>query len=245
MRLDRYLANMGCGSRSEVKRIIRSGNVIVNDWSIKDESFQINPGSDIVVCWGNEVTYNEYIYLMLNKPAGVVSATEDTRERTVLDLIDPKYLNKGIFPVGRLDKDTEGLLILTNNGELGHKLLSPKMKAPKGYYAKISGIIGLEDIESFKNGIVLDDGYLTKPAKLEILSSGEQSEVKVVITEGKYHQIKRMFQSLGKKVLYLKRLTMGNLSLDPALPIGDYRELTKKEIQILTAPFNNKIPEAD
>lgn len=245
MRLDRYLANMGCGSRSEVKRTIRFGNVAVNGRPIKEESFQINPGCDIVVYWGNEVAYNEYIYLMLNKPAGVVSATEDTRERTVLDLIDPKYLNKGIFPVGRLDKDTEGLLILTNNGELGHKLLSPKMKTPKGYFAKISGVIGLEAIEYFKNGIILEDGYQTKPAKLEIISSGEQSEVKVIITEGKYHQIKRMFQTLGKKVLYLKRLTMGNLSLDPALRIGDYRELTRKEIQILNTPFTDKIPEAE
>lgn len=234
MRLDRYLANMGCGSRSEVKRLIRSGHVTVNEQAIQDESFQINPGCDLVVSWGSEVTYREYIYLMLNKPAGVISATEDSRERTVLDLIDRKYLNKGIFPVGRLDKDTEGLLILTNNGELGHILLAPKKKVPKYYYAKVSGKINSQDLESFQNGIVLDDGYRTMPAKLELLRSGNQSEVMVMIQEGKYHQVKRMFQALGKEVLYLKRVAMGDLRLDPNLKEGDYRELTEEEVRILS-----------
>lgn len=234
MRLDRYLANMGCGSRSEVKRLIRSGNVTVNDQSIKDEAFQINPGYDLVICWGSEVTYREYVYLMLNKPAGVISATEDSKERTVLDLIDPKYLNKGIFPVGRLDKDTEGLLILTNNGELGHKLLSPKKKVPKHYFAQVSGIVGSEDIKSFRNGIILDDGYRTMPAELELLRPGDQSEVMVMIQEGKYHQVKRMFQALGKQVVYLKRVAMGDLMLDPNLKKGAYRELTAEEIRIIS-----------
>ncbi len=234
MRLDRYLANMGCGSRSEVKRLIRSGSVTVNDQSIKDESFQIDPGYDLVVCWGKEVSYREYVYLMLNKPAGVISATEDSKERTVLDLIDPKYHNKGIFPVGRLDKDTEGLLILTNNGELGHKLLSPKKKVPKRYFAKVSGIIDPEDVASFRNGIVLDDGYRTMPAELELLRTGDPNEVMVMIQEGKYHQIKRMFQALGKHVVYLKRLAMGDLTLDPNLKMGAYRELTAEEIRILS-----------
>lgn len=234
MRLDRYLANMGCGSRTEVKRMIRSGNVIVNGQSIQNESFPINPGVDLVVCWGSEVAYREHIYLMLNKPAGVISATEDLKERTVLDLIDPKYHNKGIFPVGRLDKDTEGLLILTNNGKLGHKLLSPKKKVPKRYYAKVTGEIGPEDVESFHNGIVLDDGYRTMPAELKLLQTGDLNEVLVVIQEGKYHQIKRMFQALGKRVVYLKRLAMGELVLDPNLKEGAYRELTNEEIQILS-----------
>lgn len=234
MRLDRYLANMGCGSRTEVKRMIRSGKVTVNDRSIRDESFQINPGSDLIVCWGREVAYREHIYLMLNKPAGVVSATEDLKEKTVLDLIDPKYHNKGIFPVGRLDKDTEGLLILTNNGELGHKLLSPKKKVPKRYYAKVTGTIGPEDIEAFDKGIVLDDGYRTMPAELRLLQAGDPNEVLVVIEEGKYHQIKRMFQALGKRVVYLKRLAMGELILDPNLEKGAYRELTEEEIAILS-----------
>lgn len=234
MRLDRYLANMGCGSRNEVRRIIRSGSVTVNDQSIKEESFQIDPGCDLVVCWGSEIAYREYVYLMLNKPAGVISATEDSKERTVLDLIDPKYRNKGIFPVGRLDKDTEGLLILTNNGELGHKLLSPKKKVPKRYFAQVSGIIDTEDIESFQNGIALDDGYRTMPAELELLRTGDPSEVMVMIQEGKYHQIKRMFQALGKQVVYLKRVAMGDLMLDPSLKNGAYRELTEEEVRILS-----------
>lgn len=234
MRLDRYLANMGCGSRTQVKRMIRSGNVTVNAQSVKDEAFQIDPGVDLIVCWGREVAYREHIYLMLNKPAGVVSATKDLKERTVLDLLDPKYHNKGVFPVGRLDKDTEGLLILTNNGELGHKLLSPRKKVPKSYFAKITGTIGPEDFESFRNGIVLDDGYRTIPAKLQLLKPGDPNEVLVVIKEGKYHQIKRMFQALGKRVVYLKRLAMGELVLDPNLDNGAYRELTEEEIRILS-----------
>lgn len=234
MRLDRYLANMGCGSRTQVKRMIRSGNVTVNAQSVKDEAFQIDPGVDLIVCWGREVAYREHIYLMLNKPAGVVSATKDLKERTVLDLLDPKYHNKGVFPVGRLDKDTEGLLILTNNGELGHKLLSPTKKVPKSYFAKITGTIGPEDFESFRNGIVLDDGYRTIPAKLQLLKPGDPNEVLVVIKEGKYHQIKRMFQALGKRVVYLKRLAMGELVLDPNLDNGAYRELTEEEIRILS-----------
>lgn len=237
MRLDRYLANMGCGSRSEVKRLIKSGFVTVNDQSVRNESFQIHPGIDIIVCWGAEVAYREYVYLMLNKPGGVVSATKDPKERTVLELLDQKYQNKGIFPVGRLDKDTEGLLILTNNGDLGHKLLAPKKKVPKRYFAKVSGPIGNAEIESFRKGITLDDGYLTRPAQLELVNCGAVSEVMVVIEEGKYHQIKRMFQALGKDVLYLKRLAMGELSIDPNLRIGDYRELTPEEIDLLKKPF--------
>ena len=234
MRLDRYLANMGCGSRTEVRRMVRSGNVNVNGQSIRDESYQINPGVDIIICWGSEVVYREHIYLMLNKPAGVISATEDLKEQTVLDLLDPKYHNKGIFPVGRLDKDTEGLLILTNNGELGHKLLSPKKKVPKRYYAQVAGKIGPEDVESFHNGIVLDDGYRTMPAELKLLQVGDPNEVLVIIREGKYHQIKRMFQALGKRAVYLKRLAMGELTLDPNLDNGAYRELTEEEVRILS-----------
>ncbi len=245
MRLDRYLANMGCGSRSEVKRLIRSGSATVNEQPIRNESFQINPGSDVVVCWGAEVVYRKYVYLMLNKPAGVVSATEDPKERTVLDLLDSKYLNKGIFPVGRLDKDTEGLLILTNNGELGHKLLSPKKKVPKGYFVKVSEAISPKDKESFRNGIILDDGYQTRPAELKIIRSVGNYEAMVIIEEGKYHQIKRMFQALGNKVLYLKRLTMGGLSLDPELKTGDYRELTREEINTIMGSFINNTPEAE
>jgi 16S rRNA pseudouridine516 synthase len=234
LRLDRFLANMGCGTRTEVKWLIRAGEVIVNDKIVRDDGYHVAESQDKIICQGQLIHYREFIYLMLNKPAGVISATDDPRERTVLDLIDPKYHNKGIFPVGRLDKDTEGLLILTNNGELGHKLLSPKKHIPKCYLAQVMGEITLRDFEAFRAGILLDDGYRTLPAELEMLKASEPSEVKVTIHEGKFHQIKRMFQALDKQVVYLKRIAMGNLALDPSLGLGEYRELTEEEIVILT-----------
>lgn len=233
MRLDRFLSNMGCGSRNEVKKLIRSGNVTVNNHIIKDDAAQITPDLDQVTCLGESVRYRQFIYLMLNKPVGVLSATEDSAERTVLDLIDRKYHNKGVFPVGRLDKDTEGLLILTNDGELGHKLLSPKKHVPKRYYAQVEGEITPEDQQAFREGIQLEPDFRTLPAELEIMKVGGISEVMVVIHEGKFHQIKRMFLALGKRVVYLKRMAMGNLQLDPGLDFGEYRELTGEEIRVL------------
>jgi 16S rRNA pseudouridine516 synthase len=243
MRLDRFLANQAWGSRSEVRGLSRSGNVTVNGRVIQDEARHIDPAEDRVVCLGRDVLYREFIYIMLHKPAGVVSATEDLSERTVLDLIDPKYRNKKLFPVGRLDKDTEGLLILTNHGALGHQLLAPKKHVPKQYYAKVEGLVSEADQEAFRAGILLEDGYRTLPAELEIIhggdcfdgefSAGTYSEVIAVIHEGKYHQIKRMFGALGKRVLYLKRIAMGELRLDPSLQPGEYRELTDSEIKVL------------
>ncbi len=230
MRLDRFLANMGCGSRSEVKQLIRSGKVAVNDRIIRDDAYQVFENKDQIYFEGRLIAYRQYIYLMLNKPAGVISATDDLKERTVLDLIDPKYYNKGVFPVGRLDKDTEGLLLLTNDGELGHKLLSPKKHVPKQYFAKVEGEIIPEEFQSFKDGVTLDDGYRCLPAELELLKSGTPNEVLITIHEGKFHQIKRMFQALSKKVVYLKRLSMGGLKLDPDLNPGEYRELTDYEV---------------
>lgn len=238
MRLDRFLANMGCGSRNEVKRMLRSGKVTVNGESVRDGARHIVPQQDRVVCRDQVIDYREFIYLMLNKPAGVVSATEDTRDRTVLDLVDGKYHNKGLFPVGRLDKDTEGLLILTNDGDLGHRLLAPKKHVAKRYYASVAGEVGNRDIEAFQAGIVLDDGYRTMPAQLEVLDSGEFSgmgisEVIIQIYEGKFHQIKRMMEALGKQVTYLKRIAMGDLVLDPGLRPGEYRELSEGEMDLL------------
>lgn len=233
MRLDRFLANMGCGSRNDVKKLIHAGQVTVNGTVAREEDLHIAPGEDQVVLMGKTVEYQEYIYLMLNKPAGVVSATEDNRDRTVLDLLDSKYYNKGIFPAGRLDKDTEGLLLLTNHGELGHRLLAPKKHVAKLYYAKIEGEIGPEEVHSFQEGIVLEDGLKTLPGVLKILKGTDPAEVLVTIYEGKFHQIKRMFQSLGKKVIYLKRMAMGPLELDPKLKPGEYRALTKEEIALL------------
>lgn len=239
MRLDRFLANMGCGSRNEVKQMLRSGKVTVNGESVRDGARHIVPRQDRVVCLDRVIQYREYIYLMLNKPAGVISATEDMRDRTVLDLVDGKYHNKGLFPVGRLDKDTEGLLILTNDGDLGHRLLAPKKHVSKRYYAGIAGEVGTREIEAFQTGIVLEDGYQTLPARLELLNSGDfagmgVSEVIVEIYEGKFHQIKRMMQALGKQVIYLKRISMGGLALDPALKPGEYRELSEGEIDRLS-----------
>ncbi|MGE5581708.1 MAG: pseudouridine synthase [Bacillota bacterium] len=233
MRLDRFLANMGCGSRSEVKKFIRSGKVAVNQQIIKDEGFQVAESRDQVVYNGELVHYQQFIYLMLNKPAGVVSATEDPKERTVLDLLDFKDRRKDIFPVGRLDKDTEGLLLLTDDGELGHRLLAPKKHVPKRYFAKVDGEITVGDFQAFQEGILLDDGYRTLPAELRLLKNGDPNEVTVIIHEGKFHQIKRMFQALGKRVLYLKREAMGKLELDPDLGPGEYRQLTAKEVAVL------------
>jgi 16S rRNA pseudouridine516 synthase len=234
LRLDRFLANMGCGSRSEVKRLIRAGEVAVNDKIIRDDGCQVAESHDTITCRGELIRYREFIYLMLNKPAGVISATDDDRERTVLDLIDPRYRHKGIFPVGRLDKDTEGLLILTNNGDLGHQLLSPRKHIPKRYLALVTGEIKAADFDAFRDGIILDDGYRTLPAELELLHGGQRNEVRVTIHEGKFHQIKRMFQALDKQVVYLKRIAMGALELDPGLDLGEYRELTGQEVAILS-----------
>lgn len=243
LRLDRFLANMGCGSRNEVKRMLHSGKVAVNGVIVTDETRHITPQVDRVRCAGELIPYREFIYLMLNKPAGVISATEDIQERTVLDLVAEQYRNRGLFPVGRLDKDSEGLLILTNNGSLGHRLLAPQKHIVKRYFAQIAGKVGDEDIAAFQGGVVLGDGYRTMPAQLELIgfsgltdvqSEAEvQSDVVIEIHEGKFHQIKRMMQALGKQVIYLKRIAMGALTLDPALSPGEYRELSEQEIKLL------------
>lgn len=231
IRLDKYLSNMGIGSRTEVKKQIRNGFVTVNGKPVSDPGTLI--GEEEVCFCGEKVVYREFFYLMLHKPQGVLTATEDSRRQTVLDLLDPQYRKMNLFPVGRLDKDTEGLLLLTNDGSLAHNLLSPKKGVSKKYFAKVRGRLCERDIESFEEGIVLSDGYRCLPAKLSILSSEEISEVEVRITEGKFHQVKRMFRAVGKEVLYLKRLSMGELILDAGLPLGGYRELTEEEKKIL------------
>ena len=233
MRLDKLLANMGYGSRKEVKALLKQKAVRVDDEIVKDSSLHVDPSKQNVTVFGERVEYIEYIYLMMHKPQGVISATEDKYDRTVIDLLDPIDQHFEPFPVGRLDKDTEGLLLITNDGQLAHNLLSPKKHVPKWYYAKIDGKVTESDIESFKQGVTLDDGYHTKPGELKILASGEQSEIELMIQEGKFHQVKRMFEAVGKKVTYLKRLSMGSLELDPELPIGEYRHLTEEELKAL------------
>jgi 16S rRNA pseudouridine516 synthase len=226
---------MGCGSRNEVKRLLKSGRVRLNGRVTRDAQIQVAPDRDQVTLDGTPVLYRQYLYLMLHKPAGVISATEDRRERTVLDLVAVKYREKGLFPVGRLDKDAEGLLLLTNNGPLGHQLLSPKKHVVKNYFVRVAGRVNAGDQAAFRQGIVLDDGYRTLPAELTIISAGEVSAVQVAIREGKFHQIKRMFQALGKEALYLRRFSMGPLVLDGQLGPGEYRELTGAEITALEA----------
>ncbi|ASK62911.1 16S rRNA pseudouridine(516) synthase [Virgibacillus phasianinus] len=230
MRLDKLLANTGHGSRKEVKNLLKRKKVSVNRTIVRDGSLHVDPSTDIIQVGDYTVHYQEFIYLMMNKPPGYVSATVDDKDKTVIDLLAENYQHFEPFPVGRLDKDTEGLLLLTNDGELGHKLTSPKKDIEKVYYARIDGCVTNEDVKQFAGGILLEDGYQTKSAKLRILTAGAVSEIEVTISEGKYHQVKRMFAAVGKRVSYLKRIKMGQLLLDPTLDNGYYRELTEKEL---------------
>ncbi len=233
-RLDKVLSNLGYGSRKEIKQAVRKGLIEVNGEVVKDNGMQVDPENDRIVANGEEIFYRKFIYLMMNKPDGVVSATTDTRDETVVDLLEIEHQVFNPFPVGRLDKDTVGLLLLTNDGELNHRLISPKWKVDKVYYAKIDKRVTESDIKKFQKGITLDDGYLCKEAKLEILNATDEgSEVMITIQEGKYHQVKRMFEAVDKSVVYLRRVEFGTLKLDEELEEGEYRELTEEEINIL------------
>lgn len=232
MRLDKCLADMQLGTRSQVKEYIRKGRISVNNNNVMSPDIKINTEIDIVKFDGKDIFYEDYEYYMLNKPAGVLSATRDKNAKTVLDLIWDKS-RKDLFPVGRLDKDTEGLLLITNDGALAHDLLSPKKHVNKTYYAKISGNVLPDHIVLFQNGIYLEEDVKTLPAQLKILQSGSESEIELTIQEGKFHQVKRMFQKIGTEVIYLKRLTMGTLILDENLQPGEYRKLTSQEIEQL------------
>lgn len=237
-RLDKVLGNTGYGTRKEAKALVKSGEVKVNGNLVKDSAMHIDPENDYIEVSGEKLLYRKYVYIMLNKPQGVISATEDDRDETVVDLLEPELAVFNPAPVGRLDKDTEGLLLLTNDGDLNHRLLSPKKHVPKKYYAKISGIVTEEDVVKFAEGVVLDDGYKTMPAELKILKSDSISEIEVILHEGKFHQVKRMFESVDKKVVYLKRTEMGPLKLDENLELGEYRELTDNELEILNDAVN-------
>jgi 16S rRNA pseudouridine516 synthase len=232
IRLDKYLADMGIGTRTEVKKLIRQGKVKVDDYIVKSPEQKIDTVTQKVFCEGQEVGYEEYEYYMLNKPAGYVSATTDAKDKTVLELITDKK-RKDLFPVGRLDKDTEGLLLITNDGDLAHRLLAPKKHVDKLYYAKIEGVVTEEDVRAFAEGVDIGENEVTRPAVLEILKSDEISEIHLTIQEGKFHQVKRMFEAVGKKVIYLKRISMGTLQLDENLKLGEYRALTEEELKHL------------
>lgn len=233
LRLDKLLAHSGYGSRKDVKQLLKSARVVVNDKKVTSGKIHVNPEQDQVYVNDERVTYEEFVYYLLHKPAGVISATEDVRDKTVLDLLAAEDQLKSPFPVGRLDKDTEGLLLLTNDGKLAHQLLTPKNDIGKTYYAKINQPVTEADQIAFKNGVTLDDGYQTKPAELTILQSDTISEIELTITEGKFHQVKRMFESVGKRVIYLKRVAMEEWKLDPTLAKGKYRRLTEEEVAYL------------
>ena len=234
MRLDKFLCETGFGTRSQVKDLLKKGQVTVNGAVAKKPEQKIDEHKDRVICQGKEASYQKYVYYMLHKPAGVVSATEDKREKTVLDLLKSEDRRDGIFPVGRLDKDTEGFLLLTDDGDLAHRLLSPRKHVDKTYYAKIAGSVTEAHIERFREGLDIGDEKKTLPAMLEILASEpETSEIRITIHEGRFHQVKRMFEAVGCKVTYLKRLSMGAVALDETLAPGDYRPLNEKERELL------------
>ena len=235
MRLDKYLVACAVGSRTEVKNFLKSGRVTVNGKKEKSAKLQINEDTDEICFDGQKLEYEEFVYYMMNKPQGVISATEDPKHKTVLDLLDDLARSKEVFPVGRLDIDTHGLLLLTNDGKLAHALLSPKRHVDKTYLAQINGVMTVEDIETFAQGIPLKD-FTCQPAKLELVSvdaEKNQSLVRVTIAEGKFHQVKRMVAYCGKEVVDLQRLTMGTLTLDEDLKRGEWRRLTKDELEAL------------
>ncbi len=237
MRLDKFLVACAVGSRTEVKNLLKAGRVTVNGKKEKSAKLQIDEERDEIRFDGQVLEYEEFVYYMMNKPQGVVSATEDSKHRTVLDLLDDLARTKEVFPVGRLDIDTHGLLLLTNDGKLAHALLSPKRHVDKTYLAQVEGVMTQEDVETFAKGILLKD-FTCQPAKLEIVSVNlvkNQSLVRVTIAEGKFHQVKRMVAYCGKEVVDLQRLTMGTLALDENLERGEWRRLTKEELEELLA----------
>lgn len=239
LRLDKYLADMGVGTRSEVKTYARKGRVTVNGQVIKAADYKIDIISDEVLFDNNKIGYVSFEYYMLNKPVGVVSASSDNTCQTVIDLIDTS-VRKDLFPVGRLDKDTEGLLVITNDGDLAHRLLSPKKHVGKVYYAEIEGVVTHDHVVLFKDGLVINEDFTALPAELHIIESGELSRIELTIYEGKFHQVKRMFEAVSMQVTYLKRLSMGELLLDKNLQPGEYRKLTAEEIKFLYENNKNK-----
>lgn len=229
-RLDKVLSNSGMGSRKDVKILIKQGLVSIDGSAVKDPAHQFDPAKSTIVVNGKQLNYKKHTYIMMNKPQGVISATCDGRHKTVLNLLPDKYANIALFPAGRLDIDTEGFILLTNDGDFAHEILSPKKHVPKTYYARVNGLVDDEDIKKFKEGIIIDDGYRCLPAELGILKQEDQTEIELTIFEGKFHQVKRMFQAVGKEVTYLKRIAVGGLKLDEALLPGQCRELIEGEI---------------
>ena len=233
MRLDKFISTTTTLSRAEAKKIIKKG-ILINDILVKSPDYKIDEINDQVIVNGNRLFYQKYVYIMMNKPQNVISATDDAIDKTVVDLLEEKDRIYKVFPVGRLDKDTEGLMLLTNDGDLTHKLISPKKDVEKKYYVEVSGELKEEHLVLVKEGLVIDEGYKCKRARLEIIESTEVNSIAYIyITEGKFHQVKRMMKALGTTVTYLKRLSIGTLELDKNLKLGEYRYLTDKEIKNL------------
>lgn len=233
MRLDKFISSTTTLSRAEAKKIIKKG-IVINDILIKSPDYKVDEINDQVILEGKRLVYQKYVYIMMNKPKDTVSATEDAIEKTVVDILKEEDRIYKVFPVGRLDKDTEGLMLLTNDGELAHRLISPKKDVVKKYYVEVSGELKEEYLSIVEAGVILEDGYKCKPARLEILESSEdKSRANIYITEGKFHQVKRMMKSLNTTVTYLKRISIGELILDENLKLGEYRYLTEEELDKL------------
>ena len=233
LRLDKLIASMGNYSRSEVKRLVKEGRITVDGIPAPAADMKCGTESAHITIDGRLLTYSAHTYIMMNKPAGYLSATEDKNRETVLDLLPKELRNRDLFPVGRLDRDTEGLLLITNDGDMAHRLLSPKHHVDKVYFARTEGKLTDEDSAAFERGITLEDGFRCMCAELDIISSGEESEALVTIREGKFHQVKRMLASRGTPVKHLRRLSMGTLKIDKTLAGGEWRYLTDKEIDEL------------
>jgi len=233
LRLDKFLRDQGIASRSEIRELIKKGFVTINDVAARDPSAYVETVSDTVRVNGETVHYREFVYYMLNKPKGIITATEDRNEKTVLDLFPENVRRRGVFPVGRLDRDTEGLLIITDNGLFAHNLLSPKKHVPKLYEAVLNRHPGEEAIKAFREGVNIG-GYIALPANLSFVSGSDPVIARVEVYEGKFHQVKRMFRAVGAEVLELKRLRIGDVWLDESLEPGEYRELTDEELALLS-----------
>lgn len=235
MRLDKFVSDGAAMTRSESRKAIKNGRVSVENKVVKDIAFQIAENCNVLLD-GIEISYREFVYIMLNKPQGYVSATEDKKQKTVLDIIDPSYSRYQLFPVGRLDIDTEGFLLLTNDGDLAHNMLSPNKNVGKTYFLRLGKSITDKEIEALESGVNIGE-CITKPARAERIS---ENEINLTITEGKFHQIKRMAKAVGNEVVYLKRIAYGDFYLDKALETGDYRVLTEKETKYLCNVYKRK-----
>lgn len=249
MRLDKLLCMLGEGTRAQAKDMVRAGRVRVRGETAHDAGMRVDAGKDEVTLDGRMLCYKSVRHVMLNKPGGVLTAARDSRQKTVMDLLPPMYAAMGCMPAGRLDKDTEGLLVITSDGQLAHRIISPKREVGKVYLARVDGLLTPEDVAAFAAGLHIEDGdgvFDARAAKLTILdSSPRESEALVRVTEGKYHQVKRMFAARGRQVIYLKRMSIGALALDPALAPGQWREMTQEEVDLLEREPEQKEPEQE